>query len=395
LSFIVLLGLSRISNIILNHLLGEGISALRHNLGQGCSKFRIALILGHLELDILGDIPLELLIDLAVVKPRPEGVQVEVLIDKLNVAAGKLQHGQADDLVVRGGKPLPLLVLQVALFDLPIEVYAEGAQMGYLLRDVPVEVVGLLILGVGHRPPVLHQVVHDPVLQCDRVRDGGLLELVDCVIDLEDLPTDQLVIAIHEEADLLRTAVVHDGGVDVGDGGDSLLIDDQSHPLLINIVLPEEAVDEEGGVVGAGVVDDDDVVVGVLLVEDGLQVELEAEGLGVVVGGHDDAEGQLLLVTAQVVGLLQPALLLLEELLHLPPLVGGGEGSPEIGLLHQPVIPPHLVAEVGVVGKFLELPHPLLPNALLHLVLQLVQQDVVVRHIALQPIQPFLVSQLD
>ncbi len=222
--------------------------------------------------------------------------------------------------------------------------------MRNLLRNIPVKIIGLFLLGVGHRPSILHQIIHDPILKRNRVGNGWFLELVDCIIDLEDFPTDQLIITIHEETNFVRIAVVRDGIVDVRYSSDSLLIDDQPHLPIIDVILLEEAVDEEPSVISRCVVDDDDMVVGVLLVKDGLQVELIAEGLGVVVGGNDDAEGQFGLVATQVVGLLHPPLLPLEQLLHPAPVVGRSEGSLEIGLLHQPVIPAHLVAEVVVPG---------------------------------------------
>lgn len=55
----------------------------------------------------------------------------------------------------------------------------------------------------------------------------------------------------------------------------------------------------QASLVWGGVVNDDDVVVGVFLVEDALQVELESEVFGIVIGGHDYAERQLCLVLAE------------------------------------------------------------------------------------------------
>lgn len=182
--------------------------------------------------------------------------------------------------------------------------------------------------------------------------------------------------------------------MDVGDCSEPLLVDNDLHLPIIDVVLLEETADEEARVVSGCIVDYDHVVVGVLLIEDGLEVELVAEGFGIVVSRHDDAEGQLTVIPAQMVRLLQPPLLLLEQLLHPPQIVTRRKLIAHIGLLHQPVVLAHLAAEVIIVGQLLKLPHPLLPNALLHLVLQQIQQNMVVGHIPLQTIQPLLVAQL-
>lgn len=96
-----------------------------------------------------------------------------------------------------------------------------------------------------------------------------------------------------------------------------------------------------------------------------------------------------------MIRLLQPPLLLLQQLLHLLQIVTRGKLIPHIGLLHQPVILPHLIAEVIIVGQLLKLLYPLIPDPLLHLILQQIQHNMVVGHIPLQTIQSLLVAQLD
>ena len=81
-----------------------------------------ALILRHLLPDVLGDGVLQLVVNLPVVEASAVGVEIEVLIDVLYVAARHLQHRQADHLIVGGVEPLPVLILEVLLLDLQIEV---------------------------------------------------------------------------------------------------------------------------------------------------------------------------------------------------------------------------------------------------------------------------------
>lgn len=161
--------------------------------------------------------------------------------------------------------------------------------------------------------------------------------------------------------------------MNVGNSSKSFFVDDHLHLPLIDIVLLQEALDKEASVVGRSIIHDDHVVVGVLLVEDGLQVELVTEGLGIIVSGHDDTEGQLTVVPTQVIGLLQPPLLLLPHFFHLPQIVARSKLIPHVGLLHKPVVLPHRIAEVVIVGQLLKLPYPFVPYPLLHQVLKQIQ----------------------
>lgn len=89
----------------------------------------VALVLGHLGLDVVGNAPLQGGVHQAVIVARAVDVQVEEVIDVFDVAAGHLKHGQADHFVVGGGEPLSIHVLQVPLLDLQVQVDPEGPEM--------------------------------------------------------------------------------------------------------------------------------------------------------------------------------------------------------------------------------------------------------------------------
>jgi hypothetical protein len=334
------------------------------------AELLVAGVFGHLGLHVVGNTPLQGRVDESVVVACSVDVQIEEVVDVLDIPARHLHHRQADDLVVGRSEPFPVHVLEIALLDLQVKVDSEGAEMGDLLRHISIEVVLLFLIGVGLGPSVLDEVVVDPILERDGVGNGGLLALVDGVEDLEDLPADQFVVAVDEEADLVGLAVLGDGHVDVWDCGHLLLIGNQDHLVGQVFVLLEEVLDEGGGVVAGGVVDDHHPVVAVVLVEDRLQVVLVPEVLGVVEAGHHDAEGQLGGVVAVVVGLLQTGLLLQQLLLDLPPLERVDERGLDVGPLHHPGVALLLGLEVVALHQLVELFVLGVPDDLLRVVLQ-------------------------
>ena len=120
------------------------------------------------------------------------------------------------------------------------------------------------------------------------------------------------------------------------------------------------------------------MVVGVLLVEDALDVKLESEMFGVVKGGDDDTEGELFGIVGEVVCLLQPGLLRTVKFLYLLELILLEQGVEHVPSFHQPVVPSLLIREVGELkGDLLEFANPLLPNLVLRLGLEDIEQDLV------------------
>lgn len=179
--------------------------------------------------------------------------------------------------------------------------------------------------------------------------------MIDGIEHLEHLLSHQFVITIHKETDFIGFAVLGDGHVDVGHCSHLFFIGDEDDLAGQVFVLLEEVLDEGSGVIGGGVIDDHHPVVAVVLVEDRLQVVLVPEVLGIVEARNDDAEGQLSGVVAEVVGLLQSRLLLLQLLLDLPALYRVDEGSLDVSSLHHPWVPFFLRLEILALDQLIEL----------------------------------------
>ena len=101
--------------------------------------------------------------------------------------------------------------------------------MGDLLRHFSVGVVRLFLLLVGQGPTVLHHIVGEPVLQRYRVGDCRSPSLVDCIENLKGLATDDFIVSVDKEGDLVGLAELGDRQVDVGDSSYSLEVDNYLH----------------------------------------------------------------------------------------------------------------------------------------------------------------------
>ena len=115
-----------------------------------------------------------------------------------------------------------------------------------------------------------------------RVDDTSLLLLVSCVEDLQDILADELVVGIQSEGNRVGGAVVVSCDIDVLKSSLPLSVLDVDIIFLVNVVEVEPLAVDLIAVVGGGVVDEDQEVVGVVLLEDRVEVLLDAE-LGVVV----------------------------------------------------------------------------------------------------------------
>lgn len=89
--------------------------------------------------------------------------------------------------------------------------------------------------------------------------------------------------------------------MNIGHSRLSLCVGDHDD-VVGDVVLIDPLIDEVGGMVGGGVVDDDYLVVLVVEVDDGLQVVLVAEFVGVVEGGYHDTEREFLKVEIVLFG---------------------------------------------------------------------------------------------
>ena len=101
--------------------------------------------------------------------------------------------------------------------------------MGDLLRHFSVGVVRLFLLLVGQGPAVLHHIVGEPVLQRYRVGDCWSPRLVDGIEYLKGLATDDFIVSVDKESDLVGLAVLRDGQMDVGNSSYSLAVDNYLH----------------------------------------------------------------------------------------------------------------------------------------------------------------------
>lgn len=243
------------------------------------------------------------------------------------------------------------------------------------LGNVPVSIVFLVFQSVLLRPIVFDQLIPCPVLECYGVGHGWLFRLVDRIEYFEGFDPHEFVVSVDEKPNLVWFAVLGDCHVDVGHCGDLFLVSDEGDLGFGDVIFVEEPLNVEACEIWRGVVDNDDMVIGVVLVEDALQVVLIPEVFGVVVGGYDDAEGQFFSVLAQVVLLLQPHLFLLRVFLQLLQFGFCGKDALDVALEELPVAPHRFVAEVGVFGQGFHLVElhfsHFLPHHLLYVLKQL------------------------
>lgn len=149
--------------------------------------------------------------------------------------------------------------------------------------------------------------------------------LVAGVEGLEDVLADELIVGVEVEYYGVGTAVVVGGSIDVFEGGFPVFVFDVGVGVGVDLMEGEVFAVEFVGVVGGGVVDDDYKVVGIVLLEDGVEVILYSELSVVVVARHHHAHRKLLLVLAELPNLvdplpllrLHPFLLFLSGLVHL------------------------------------------------------------------------------
>ena len=132
-----------------------------------------------------------------------------------------------------------------------------------------------------------------------RINEPRLFSLKDSAEEAKHLTPDQLVVAVGDQEDLLRTAVLLGCHAEVGHRPLLYLVldDGVARRGQTGLVAGEVLLDLIAGAVGAGVVDEDDVVVGVVLHEHGADVFDVEVVLGVVVARNDNTEGQFGVLT--------------------------------------------------------------------------------------------------
>ena len=130
--------------------------------------------------------------------------------------------------------------------------------------------------------------------------------MVDCIENLKSLATDDLIISIDKKGDLFGLAVLSYSQMNVWNSSYSLAVDNYLHFARRNSISFEEAIDEKPCGVLRGIVDNDYVIVGVLLVEDALNIELKSKIFGIVKGWDNNTEWELLGIVGKIVCLFQP-----------------------------------------------------------------------------------------
>ena len=177
-----------------------------------------------------------------------------------------------------------------------------------------------------------------------RVDDSCLVLLICCIEDLQHVLADELIVGIQGNNHRVRGAVVVRSDVDVFQGSFPLFVLDVYIVFPVDVVEVEPLTVDLVAVVGGGVVDEDQEVVGVVLLEDRIEVVLDAELGVVVVARCYDAHRQLLRVLLEAPDLVNPLILGCLELLLLgvPALVELIVEGDQIDALHTFLVPEEL-----------------------------------------------------
>jgi hypothetical protein len=238
--------------------------------------------------------------DLMVVLSGIGIVEIHQLRNVLHSLVGHFQNGNADGHVVGCSQVVPLIVLEVGLLNVQEQLGVKCSEVTGHEGISPVLVVPYCFK--WKRSRVTDAFAHVQKICID---EPSSFLLKYSAVELEDLATYKLVVAVDNQEDVLGLAILLSRHAEVGHGSLLLLVlDDHVALRRQSGLLLEELFDLVSGVVGAGVVDEDDVVVGVVLHDDGLHVLDVPFECDVVEGRHHDAEGQFL-VLAYVVLLLK------------------------------------------------------------------------------------------
>jgi hypothetical protein len=231
-------------------------------------------------------------------------VEVKHLIDKLHPSACHLHYREEHRLISRSHEDLTLVIPEILLFYPEEQGSHEWSHMAEPLRQFPVVPVLLWVLGIRLGVALCSCACLAIQVNVIGVDHTWILTLVDCIEDAEDLIADKLVIPIDEDSDLVVLAVgVHGMG---GAWEWALPLRPYLDCVSLGVDLPPAQLSlyEHSRVVIRAVILECDEVVGVVLVEYGLDVE-EIPVLGCVVAGrHHYANRHLLRVLTELVPLL-------------------------------------------------------------------------------------------
>lgn len=220
-------------------------------------------------------------------------------IDLVHPAARQLHQGEVHHHIVGTRPKLAVLVLEVFLLNLEEEFCSIGSQMGESLGGLPVlSVFFFFISVVGGEAQ--HDILSLFVPEEIGVGYPRLKLLVTRIESFQHIFPNEFVVGVKVQYNRIGTAVLMGCDVYIFEGGFPLFVFDVGVAVFADLVEVEVFTVEFVGVVGGGVVDDHHEVVGVVLLEDGVQVVLDPELGVVVVPRHHHAHRQLLFELLEV-----------------------------------------------------------------------------------------------
>ena len=110
---------------------------------------------------------------------------------------------------------------------------------------------------------------------------------------LQNLLSNELIIPINDDEDLMRLAELISSPTDVGHSHMAFLVDDDLDLLRRDVPLLHQLPNVSASTVLGSIVDEDNAIVLVVLLQNRLQVVLVTHALHVVVTGNHDANRQL------------------------------------------------------------------------------------------------------
>ena len=194
------------------------------------------------------------------------------------------------------------------------------------LANISIHTIFLLNFSVLLRPIVLNKIILDPPLKSNGISNCRTFILINCIKYFKSHLSNQLIISIDIETDLIRSAKLNSRSMQIRYSCELFFVDNQLYLLLTDIVSSQIASYVQACLVRRVIINDDDMEIAVVLFEYAMNIPFVSEIFDIVVGWNDDAERQLLFIFAQIVNSLQSDLFLPVELLKLLSFLVGGEG---------------------------------------------------------------------